>query len=280
MNMYLTTTMSVMLVLLLIGMDCVLLLSAGSLMRHVRESVAMDVVLVENVDSAALARMDNYLNRVPYTLTYRYISADEALQEHISNLGEDPRDFLGYNPLNSSYEVRLQAEYANADSMDVIAGNLQALPYVDRVNYQHTVIDALNRHLNYVVLFLAIVALVLLLIAVALIVNTIRLQIYSKRFLIRTMTLVGATGWHVRKPFVGKNLIVGMVAAILAIAILALAIWYVHYKLGLWLFDPTWQNGLILSVVVLSFGILITLVASMAATGRYIRMKTDTLYEI
>lgn len=272
--------MSVMLVLLLIGMDCVLLLSAGSLMKHVRESVAMDVVLVENADSAALARMDSYLSRVPYSLSYRYISADEALNEHISSLGEDPREFLGYNPLNASYEVHLQAEYANADSMAMIAERLQNLPQVDRVNYQHAVVDVLNSHMNYVIIFLAVVALILLLIAVALIVNTIRLQIYSKRFLIRTMTLVGATGWHVRKPFVGKNLVVGTVAAILAIAILGVSIWYVHYKLGLWLFEPTWQNGVILSVVVISFGILITLVASMAATGRYIRMKTDTLYEI
>ena len=280
MNMYLTTTMSVMLVLLLIGMDCVLLLSAGSLVKHVRESVAMDVVLVEDIDSTGLARVDRYLNRVPYSLSYRYISADEALREHISSLGEDPREFLGYNPLNASYEVHLQADYANADSMAVIAERLQNLPQVDRVNYQHAVVDVLNSHMNYVIIFLAAVALILLLIAVALIVNTIRLQIYSKRFLIRTMSLVGATGWHVRKPFVGKNLIVGTVAAVLALVVLTLVIYFVHYKLGLWLFEPTWQNGVILSVVVFSFGILITLVASMTATGRYIRMKTDTLYEI
>lgn len=280
MNMYLTTTMSVMLVLLLIGMDCVLLLSAGSLVKHVRESVAMDVVLAENTDSVGLARVDRYLAHVPYCLSYRYISADEALNEHVSSLGEDPRDFLGYNPLNASYEVHLQSEYANADSMAVIAERLRALPQVDRVNYQHAVVDVLNSHVNYVLIFLAVVAFVLLLIAEALIVNTIRLQIYSKRFLIRTMSLVGATGWHVRRPFVGKNLIVGTVAAILAIALLALAVWYIHFKLGLWLFEPTWQNGLILSVVVLLSGNLITFIASMAATGRYIRMKTDTLYEI
>lgn len=280
MNMYLTTTMSVMLVLLLIGLDCVLLLSAGSLMKHVRESVAMDVVLVEDVDSAALARLDRYFERVPYCVSHRYISADEALQEHILSLGEDPREFLGYNPLNASYELHLEAAYANADSMAVVAERLQSMPQVDRVNYQHAVVDVLNSHMNYVLIFLSAVALVLLLIAVALIVNTIRLQIYSKRFLIRTMTLVGATGWHVRKPFVGKNLIVGTVAAVLAIVLLALMVEFVHYKLGLWLFEPTWQNGLLLSGVVLFFGLLITLIASMAATGRYIRMKTDTLYEI
>lgn len=280
MNMYLTTTMSVMLVLLLIGLDCVLLLSAGSLVKHVRESVTMDVVLVEDADSAALARLDRYFERVPYCVSYRYISTDEALNEHIQSLGEDPREFLGYNPLNASYEIHMEATYANADSMAVVANRLQNLPQVDRVNYQHAVVDVLNSHVNYVLIFLSAVALVLLLIAVALIVNTIRLQIYSKRFLIRTMTLVGATGWHVRKPFVGKNLIVGAIAAILAIALLVCAVWYVHYKLGLWLFEPTWQNGLVLSGVVLFFGLLITLIASMAATGRYIRMKTDTLYEI
>lgn len=280
MNMYLTTTMSVMLVLLLIGMDCVLLLSAGNLVRHVRENVAMDVVLKENTDSVTQKRLETYLEHMPYCLDAQYISAEKALEEHIQSLGEDPREFLGYNPLNASYELHLTAIYANADSMEVIADQLTALPSVERVNYQHTVVDVLNSHINYVLIFLSSIALVLLLIAVALIVNTIRLQIYSKRFLIRTMTLVGATGWHIRKPFVGKNLLVGTVAALLALCLLFLAIWGIHYKLGIWLFEPTWQNGLILSAVVLLCGNIITLFASLAATGRYIRMKTDTLYEI
>lgn len=280
MNMYLTTTISVMLVLLLVGMDCVLLLSAGSLVKRVRQSVALDVVLVEDCDSASIKRMDSYLQHVAYCSEYRYISAEDALNEHIASLGEDPTEFLGYNPLMASYEVHVTEPYANADSLAVLADRLTALPFVERVNYQHAVVDVLNRHMNYVLVFLAVVALVLLLIAEALIVNTIRLQIYSKRFLIRTMSLVGATGWHVRKPFVGKNLIVGTVAALLAIALIYGAVYFVYYKLGMWLFEPTWQNGLILSAVILVSGNLITLIASMMATGRYIRMKTDTLYEI
>lgn len=275
-----TTTISVMLVLLLIGLECVLLLSAGNLFKRVRENVAMDVVLVQEADSSSLSRMEKVLEAVPYCSDYKFISASEALEDHVRYLGEDPSEFLGYNPLSASYEVHLTEDYVNADSMAVIEQQLSALPYVDRVVYQKDLMQLLNRNVNRVTLFLLVIMVLLLLVAQALIVNTIRLQIYSKRFLIRTMTLVGATSWHVRRPFVRKNVGLGALASLLAYLLLLGGIYYMHVRMDVLLFPLTWQNLCLLAVVLFFFGVLITLVASIVATERYIRMKRDTLYEI
>ncbi|MBR1426198.1 MAG: permease-like cell division protein FtsX [Paludibacteraceae bacterium] len=279
-NMHITSAISVMLVLLLIGMECVLLLSAGNLMRRVRENVAMQVVLTEEADSVSLHNMEGMLQAVSYCHDYRYISPEEALEEHMRLLGEDPTRFLGYNPLSASYELHLNAEYANADSMAVIEQRLSSLPYVSRVVYQRDLLQLMNKNLNRVTWFLAGIALLLLIIAQALMVNTIRLQIYSKRFLIRTMTLVGATSWHIRRPFVRKNVGMGALAAVLAYIALLGGVYYLNVRMGVLLFPLTWQNLTLLAGVLLFFGVLITLLTAFIATGRYIRMKTDTLYEI
>lgn len=278
--MHITSAISVMLVLLLIGMECVLLLSAGNLMRRVRENVAMQVVLTEEADSVSLHNMEGMLQAVSYCHDYRYISPEEALEEHMRLLGEDPTRFLGYNPLSASYELHLNAEYANADSMAVIEQRLSSLPYVSRVVYQRDLLQLMNKNLNRVTWFLAGIALLLLIIAQALMVNTIRLQIYSKRFLIRTMTLVGATSWHIRRPFVRKNVGMGALAAVLAYIALLGGVYYLNVRMGVLLFPLTWQNLTLLAGVLLFFGVLITLLTAFIATGRYIRMKTDTLYEI
>ena len=278
--MHITSAISVMLVLLLIGMECVLLLSAGNLMRRVGENVAMQVVLTEEADSVSLHNMEGMLQAVSYCHDYRYISPEEALEEHMRLLGEDPTRFLGYNPLSASYELHLNAEYANADSMAVIEQRLSSLPYVSRVVYQRDLLQLMNKNLNRVTWFLAGIALLLLIIAQALMVNTIRLQIYSKRFLIRTMTLVGATSWHIRRPFVRKNVGMGALAAVLAYIALLGGVYYLNVRMGVLLFPLTWQNLTLLAGVLLFFGVLITLLTAFIATGRYIRMKTDTLYEI
>lgn len=279
-NMYLTTTVSVMLVLVMIGAEAILMLSAGNLVRQARQNLVIDVVLQSDADSLALKQMDLLLQFAPYSHEYRYISKEEALADHIESLGEDPSDFLGYNPLQASYEVHLTADYANVDSVDAIVSHLTSYDWVSKVVYQRDLIALMNRNISYVTVVLLAAALVLLLIALVLIVNTVRLQIYSKRFLINTMSLVGATGWHIRKPFVGRYVVVGLAASVLAIAILAGVVYYVWYRLGLLLFPLTWQNLVFIVSVLLVCGVLICMLAALFATGRYIRMKTNTMYEI
>ncbi len=278
--MYLTTTLSVAMVLFLIGLECVLLLSTRHLISQVKESAAVEIVLRQNSDDETVKRMEKTLKAAPYCRSYRYISADEALREHVRNLGEDPAKFLGYNPLLASYEIHLCENYANPDSLAVIEERLMTLPYVEQVVYQEDLFSVLNRHIREFSWWLLAIAGLLLLISLVLIGNTIRLQIYSQRFLINTMTLVGAKASMIKAPIVRKSMGIGFFAGLLALAGLSLAVWYVNHRLGVLLFPLTKENIAFVCIVVMMTGLLITLFASLFAAGRYIRMRTDTMYEI
>ena len=211
---------------------------------------------------------------------YTYISAQQALEEHIRSLGEDPSAFLGYNPLSASYEIHPTDAYSSPDSLAMIASEIEALPFVTEVIYPRDLADLMSSNVHDFSLILLAIALALLLVSMVLIVNTIRLQIYSKRFIINTMTLVGATSWVTRRPFVLRNMRMGFIAGLVALIVLGAAVYYVEFKLGLMLFPLTWQNILFVSAIVLCSGLLITLFASLIATGRYIRMDNNSLYEI
>ncbi len=278
--MYFTTTVSVALVLFLVGLECLLLLSAHELMRHVKESMVLSVMMTESVTSDDLNRMERMLDIAPYSQKHQYISRDQALKEHIENLGEDPQDFLGFNPLTDAFEVHLNADYAQIDSVAQIERSLMTLPFVDKVVYQKDVIKALDNNLSKVSLALSVIALALLLIALVLISNTIQLQVYSKRFLINTMRLVGATPWVIKWPFIRRNIRMGVEAALLALLLLSATYYYCQNNLGVILFPLTWQNVMFVVSAMLLVGVLITFLASLVATSRYIRMKISKMYEI
>lgn len=279
-NSYFISAVSVSLVLCLIGLECVLLLSAGALLTRMRENMTITAVLNQDIDSTQCARLERILESGTSYSRYRYISSEEALQEHITTLGEDPAAFLGYNPLSASYEIHPSDAYSNPDSLAQLASRLESLPYVTEVIYPHDLADLMNRNVHDFSLILLGVALLLLIVSMVLIVNTIRLQIYAKRFIINTMSLVGATPWVIRRPFVGRNVCIGLLAGLVALAMLAGMVYYVEFQMGLLLFPLTWQNIALVAGVVLLAGMLITLFASLIATGRYIRMDDNSLYEI
>lgn len=279
-NMNFTTTISVSLVLFLIGLECVVLMSARELVRHVRESVALTIVLDEEVTTDEIQRMQTLMEAAPYCLEVQFISREQALQEHIDNLGEDPQKFLGYNPLTDAFEIHLYEQYTISDSILTIEQQLRSLPYVDNVLYQQDVVKTLDHNLNEISVVLLLVALALLIIALVLISNTIQLQVYSKRFIINTMRLVGATPWVIKWPFIRRNLLMGLEASLIACAMLAFAYYYCMERLGVMLFPMTKMHIGFLVAVVLLCGLIITFLASLAATNRYIRMKTNKLYEI
>ena len=278
-NSYFISAVSVSLVLCLIGLECVLLLSAGVLITRMRENITITAVLSSNADSTNCARLEKILSTDKFS-GYTYISEQQALEEHIRSLGEDPSAFLGYNPLSASYEIHPSDAYSAPDSLANIASQLQSLPYVTEVIYPRDLADLMSSNVQDFSLILMAVALALLLVSLVLIVNTIRLQIYSKRFIINTMTLVGATSWVIRRPFVLKNMLIGFLAGLAALVVIGGVVYYVEFKLGLMLFPLTWQNISFVSAVVLVSGLLITLLASLIATGKYIRMDNNSLYEI
>lgn len=279
-NSYVTSAISVSLVLCLIGLEGILLLSADSLITRMRENITMTAVLVNDADSVQCARLEDLLNAEGHCSSYTYVSAADALEEHIRSLGEDPSAFLGFNPLSASYEIHPTDAYSAPDSLALLAQELEALPYVSEVIYPRDLADLMSSNVHEFSLILLVVALALLLVSMVLIVNTIRLQIYSQRFIINTMTLVGATSWVTRRPFVLRNMLMGFVAGVVALAALCGVVYYVEFRMGLMLFALTWQNIAFVSVIVLCSGLLITLFASLIATGRYIRMDNNSLYEI
>ncbi len=279
-NMYLTTTISVAMVLFLIGLECVLLLAAGTLINHVKENTTVEIVFTSQAEASDFNRLQAVLNASDYCLDSRFISAEDALKEHIEYLGEDPSKFLGYNPLSASCEMHVKADYASTDSLAMIESCLVKLPYVDQVIYQKDLLSILNRNISELSLILLGVVLLLLFISLALIGNTIRLQIYSQRFLINTMKLVGATSWMIKAPILRKNVTMGLVASVLAILTVAAVYYYVDSHMGVQLFPLTWQNITFVAGVIVLLGLIITIFASLFATGRYIRMKANTMYEI
>ncbi|MCQ2333039.1 MAG: permease-like cell division protein FtsX [Paludibacteraceae bacterium] len=279
-NMYLTTTFSVAMVLLLVGIECVMVLSARNMMVNLRENLAITVVICQESDSTDVVRLGRVLQALPSCKQCQFVSKQDALMEHIEHLGVDPSEFLGYNPLSDAYELRLNAAYAQQDSIAIIEQQLRELPYVEDVIYPKDVVSLLDNNLTEVSLILIGVAVILLLMAFALIINTVRLHIYSKRFIINTMRLVGATPAVIRAPFIKRNLLMGLEAGIIAIVLLALALFYVDKRLGIVLFPMTWQNISMVAVAVIAVGEMVTFLASLFATSKYVRMKIDKMYEI
>ncbi len=279
-NMYFTTTISVVLVLFLIGIETIMMLSAHNLVKQVRENITLTLVLDDKSDSTQIRRLENLLHVAPFVHQYKYVSKEEALHEHIANLGEDPSKFLGMNPLQASYEVNLVAAYTHTDSIATIEKKLVVFPCINQIVYPKDVVTLLDGQLGTLSVVLLGIAGILLIVALALIINTIRLYVYSKRFLINTMKLVGATPWVIKAPIVFRNIRMGLLAGILALALLAGAVYYCQSQLGITLFPPTLLNIGIIGGVVILAGVCITGFAALIATNKYIRMHTDDLYYV
>ncbi len=277
--MYVTTTISIMLVLFLVGVVTMVSLFAHRIIDQVQH-LTLTVELVQDVDSLQVERCGVVLSAAPYCHDFRYISCEEALQEHIRSLGEDPSDFLGFNPLLPSYELHLNSAYATADSIAMIEEQLLKLPYVNQVLYQKDLLEFLEHNVSRVTLVLLGLAVILLLIAYVLIINTIRLHVYSRRFLINTMRLVGATPWVIKRPFVARSLRMGLVASLLALVLLSGMVYYVQYSMNIVLMTVTGTNIAIIACVVIFTGEMLTLIGSLVAVNRYIRMDSERMYAI
>lgn len=278
--MYLTTTISVVLVLFLIGMECVVFMATRRLLQDTRQGLALTLVLNDQADSISIQNFGTALRAAPFCYDYKYISKEDALNEHIEHLGEDPSAFLGFNPLSAAYEINLKEEYVDADSIAKIKEQLLSFSQVDEILYQEDVVNILDNQIDNVSFVLLVVALILLSMSVVLIVNTIRLHIYSKRFIINTMRLVGATPWVIKKPFIRRNVLMGLEASIVALLAIFATIYACYYRLGIMLIPITIENCLIVGSTILSIGVLLTFFTSLFATGKYVRMKVDKMYEI
>ncbi|WP_066630531.1 cell division protein FtsX [Labilibacter marinus] len=277
-NSYFTTVISIALVLFLLGAVGYLMLNAQRLSNYVKENIGFNIVLKDNVREVEVRRLQKYLDASSYVKATEYIDKDRAAKELQEELGEDFVDFLGYNPLLSSIEVKLFAEYANPDSIKNVEEIFNSFPQVKEVFYQKNLIQKVNENVNKISLVLLTFTFLLLMIATALINNTIRLSIYSKRFLINTMQLVGATKGFIRQPFVSTSIIHGLLGALLANGMLAGGIYVLHHELGGFIgFDNIELIG-VLFILVVVLGIFLSLVSTFFAVNKYLRLKTDQLY--
>ncbi|HHT35444.1 MAG: permease-like cell division protein FtsX [Proteiniphilum sp.] len=279
-NAKITSTISITLVLVLLGVTLLILFLGNSLSNHVKENMSFNVMLSASVNDAQISSIRRQLDAQPFVRSSRFISKEEAKEQLIRELGEDPEELLGYNPALDCIEIFLHSEYANSDSIAVINKVIRRESNVTDLLYQQEAIDLINENLSKVMTVLLILAVVLLFISFTLIRNTIRLSVYSKRFIIHTMKLVGATGSFIRKPFVVHNIYTGILAGILADAIiLGLISYFSKEYVAIQPLISTIDLVIIFSGVVL-LGVLITTLATTFAVNRYVRMGSDQLYYV
>jgi cell division transport system permease protein len=277
-NIHMTSTLSMAMVLFMIGMVVLLLFVAQEMSTRLRENISLSLILRDDTSSSDLTRIQTYLNNSPFARESNYISKDDALKEHIASLGEDPSKFLGFNPLMASIEVKLYAEYATVDSVDIIEGRLKQFSSIERLAYQKDIVAMVNDNIARISLILMGFAIVLLLISVALINNTIKVSIYANRFLINTMKLVGATPWFIRKPYIARGMINGFLASILSLIMLGLLMTYIARETDINLFTLSTATLVGVSGIVILLGVSLTAVSSYLAVGHYLRMQTNDMY--
>ena len=277
---FITSSISTTLVLLLLGTIVFFVLAAHNLSAYVRENINFSIVLSNDMKESEILKYQKELNRQPYVKSSTYISKEQALKEQTAAMGTNPEEFLGYNPFTASIEIKLHSDYANSDSIAKIEKQITRNNNIQEVLYRKELIDAVNENLRHIMLVLLVLAGILTFISFALINNTIRLAIYSKRFLIHTMKLVGASWSFIRRPFMCKHVWSGVLSAIVADAILlGCAWWGVNYEPEL-IEVITPEVMLIVCGCVCIFGIVITWLCAYISIGKYLRMRAESLYYI
>ena len=275
-----TLCISTTMVLILLGMVVFFVLSAHNLSAHMKEHLTVTVMLKDSVtvNDAKLFCRDLYHR--PYSHNIDYISKEQAQREQVKELGSDPTEFLGFNPFPATLEIQLNADYANRDSLKWIVKELRKDDRVSDLAYMEDLMDRVNANLSRVSIILLVLAVLLTCVSFSLISNTIRLSVYARRFVIHTMKLVGASWGFIRRPFLKRASVIGIIAAVLANIVLGAGIY------GLFLTQPgieevvTWEVMVITAVAVFLFGIVITVICAWLAVNKFLKMRAGELYKI
>jgi len=273
-----TVIISLSLVLFMLGALGLLIINANKLSTHFKENVGFQIYLKYTATSAQIDVLVQELNNSQFTKSVNLINKEQAAEKLKADLGEDFVAFLGSNPLLNSLDVKLNANYANTDTLMVIEKNLLQKPFIKEVVYQKEMINKLNKNTKAVAFFILIFSSALLIVAIALINNTIRLSIYSQRFLIRTMYLVGATRSFISKPFIFRGfrqgVVAGIIAGIMLAGFLVLSTRFIPDLLEL----QDENVLLILFIGIILVGVIISAFSAFLAVLRYLHLKTSDLY--
>jgi len=273
-----STVISITLVLFMLGLLGLLLLHTKKLSDYAKENIGFSIMIKEGVKEAGIMAFLKKLDTEEFVKSTEYIPKEEAAVQLKKELGEDFIGFLGYNPLLPTIDLRLKADYASLTSVSKIEKRLLANPEVKEVFYQKNLLEMVNQNMERISLIILGFSVVLMIIAIALINNTIRLSVYSRRFVIRTMQLVGATRGFIRRPFIRNGIIDGFISAIVAIGLLMVVMSFLFQEIPELIQMVDLKLYVALIITVLFLGILISWFCTWLSVRRYLRMKTDELY--
>lgn len=275
---YFSVVLSVFLVLFLLGMLGLFIINSKKLADDFRENIAMTVFFKNEANDTIIKSFDAELKKAPFAKTFEYVSKDAAAKQHTDIIGEDFVTFLGENPLQNSFDIHLKADYVYRDSIAKVESQLRRNPMVSDIVYDKQLVNLVNDNIKKVSMWILIISVFFTIIAVLLINSSLRLSIHSNRFIIKTMQMVGATKAFIRKPFVLRNVRLGMIGAGLAILALIGVLIYLESNFPeLGLLDDQLLIALVL-ISVFGIGVLITWLSTYFATQRFLNLRTDDLY--
>ncbi len=275
---YFSVVLSISLVLFLLGLLGLLVLNTKKVADHFKEQIALTVYLKDQANEVEVNQLKQSLALAEYTKEATYVSKEDAAEDHANVIGEDFMEFLGYNPLQNSIDVYLLADYVSPEQLEDITAEIEEKSFVEEVTYDKPLISLLHDNVTKITFWILIVSAAFLVISILLINSSIRLSVYSKRFVIKTMQMVGATKRFIRRPFIWKNIQLGFLGSILAIA----ALGFVLYNL-----DKAFPELMILDQEILLaalfigifvIGIFISWLSTFFATQRFLNLKTDDLF--
>jgi cell division transport system permease protein len=275
---YFSTTLSISLVLFLFGLLGLLQINTKRLTDYIMENVGVTLILKEDTREVDVLKLQKTLEATSFIKSTRFVDKQTAADELKKDLGEDFVDFLGYNPLLSSIDVKVNASYTNPESMALLEAQFLKFPEIQEVYYQRNLVKQLNDNVKKLSLIIMVLSAIMFIIFIALINNTIRLSIYAKRYLINSMQLVGATRSFIRFPFVAKSILHGIYGAIIA-CLMLLMIFFSYQSELKQLID--FQDSISLALLVLGiflFGIFMTALSTYFAVNKFLRMKFDQLF--
>ncbi|MBS4056004.1 MAG: permease-like cell division protein FtsX [Bacteroidetes bacterium] len=277
---YITSVVSITLVLFMLGLLGLIVINARRLSDHIKENIGFEIIMNEGVKEAGILQLQKTLDASPYVKSTEYITREEATEMLTKDLGEDFIKWLGeeQNPLMPSIDVRFKAAWANNDSLAVIEKKILENSNVKELFYQKSLVHLINKNINRIGVIILGFSVLLLVIAIALINNTIRLSVYSKRFLIRSMQLVGATENFIRKPFIWSSIFQGIIGAIIALLMLTGILYLSVQNIPELALLHEMNTVLIFYAAVFVLGMAISGVSTYFAIGKYLRAKTDKLF--
>lgn len=275
---YVSTVVGITLVLYMLGLLGMIILHAKKVSDYVKENIGFTVFLNEDVKEVDVIQLQKKLDSRKYVKSTEYISREKAAAILQKDIGEDFISFLGYNPLSASIEIRMKADFANSDSLAILEKELVSDKNVKEVSYQKSLVSTVNENLRKISMILLGFSSLLLIISIVLINNTIRLSVFSKRFLIRTMQLIGATQSFIRKPFVIKGIVQGILGAIISMFMILLTFYLGMKEIPELEVLKDRNLFIFLFSIVMALGIIISWISTFFAVRKYLKIKTDHLY--